>query len=527
MLSWKIAWRNLWRHKGKSLVIGIILFLGALLMTVGNSVINGARQGMEENMIARFTGHLVIKPIKQKGDEVFLGGMTALKILPDYPGIKEILKQQKFIKGFTPMTRGFATILNPNGNQGQIFVYGVNFDEYQKNFLNNIKVSEGQLLEKGVKGLIITQKIREQIFDNQNIWVVPQGLTKKETVLYRDPETYKKFNVQDVKIMKDAKEKEERGKLRTENELIVLGFGSNSFGNDIRIPVKGVFKFQNLNQIWKEASFMDIESYRDAFGHISAANQVVDLTDQQKEIMDTELEDMDDMFDGGDMVQESPVSEETIDLSLLKKKTAEAIKPVDIDKGAYNFVAIKLKKGTDLWVAQKQLQHALDAAKMPVKVLTWKKAIGTISQFMSIGQNALSIFVLFIFFVAIIIIMNTLSMAAMERVTEIGMMRAVGAQKWFISKMFMFETLSLAFTFGGAGIIIGVFVSLFVASLGIPVTSNEMLSLMFASDTFKPVITLSALISGVMQLGIVTMIAVVYPLFIARKITPLQAIARD
>ncbi len=146
---------------------------------------------------------------------------------------------------------------------------------------------------------------------------------------------------------------------------------------------------------------------------------------------------------------------------------------------------------------------------------------------MAIGQNALSVFVLFIFFVAIIIIMNTLSMAAMERVPEIGMMRAVGAQKWFISKMFLFETLSLSFTFGGAGIIIGVFVSIFVASLGIPVTSNEMLSLMFASDTFKPVITLSTLISGTIQLGIVTIIAVVYPLFIARKITPLQAIARD
>jgi len=37
----KIAWRNILRHKGKSVIIGVILFLGALIMTVGNGVISG------------------------------------------------------------------------------------------------------------------------------------------------------------------------------------------------------------------------------------------------------------------------------------------------------------------------------------------------------------------------------------------------------------------------------------------------------------------------------------------------------
>ena len=36
----KISWRNIMRHKGKSIVIRVILFLGALLMTVGNGVIS-------------------------------------------------------------------------------------------------------------------------------------------------------------------------------------------------------------------------------------------------------------------------------------------------------------------------------------------------------------------------------------------------------------------------------------------------------------------------------------------------------
>lgn len=527
MLSWKIAWRNVWRHKGKSLVIGTILFLGAFLMTVGNSVINGARQGMEVNMISRFTGHLIIEPADQKNDEVFIGGMTGLKILPDYPAIKEVLNKQPLVESFAPMTRGVATVLNPDGNPGQIFVYGVNFDHYQETFLYNIEPSEGRLLEQGAKGIIITQQIRERIMDQQGFWVVPGGLSKEETVLYKDPETFGEYDVQDPEIVENAREAADEGKLKTVDELIILGFGTHSFGNDIRIPVRGVFRFKNLNQIWKEAAFMDIESFRDAFGHISAANQVVELTEQQEEVLNADSVDMDDLFGSADIVEEASVSSESIDLSLLKETSDTVQQPVDIDQGVYNFVAVKIKGDLTLVEARQTLQKVFDEAGIPVKIVTWEDAVGTLAQFMSIGQSVLYVFVLFIFFVAIIIIMNTLSMAAMERVTEIGMMRAVGAQKWFISKMFLMETFFLAFAFGGAGMIAGVIVSLFLAGLGIPVTSSSMLSLMFASDTFNPVITPSTLISGVIQLGIVTILAVVYPLFIARKITPLEAIARD
>ena len=46
-LSSKIAWRNIWLHKNKSIVIGIILFLGAFLMTLGNGIVSGMEKGLE------------------------------------------------------------------------------------------------------------------------------------------------------------------------------------------------------------------------------------------------------------------------------------------------------------------------------------------------------------------------------------------------------------------------------------------------------------------------------------------------
>ena len=53
-LTFKIAFRNLFRHLGKSLVIGTILFVGAMFMSIGNGIIAGTENGIEENIIKHF-----------------------------------------------------------------------------------------------------------------------------------------------------------------------------------------------------------------------------------------------------------------------------------------------------------------------------------------------------------------------------------------------------------------------------------------------------------------------------------------
>jgi ABC-type lipoprotein release transport system permease subunit len=527
MLAWKIAWRNIWRHRGKSLVVGTILFLGALLMTVGNAVIKGANEGIARNLVERFAGHLVLVPAEQKEDSVLAGGMRNLKILADYPAVKAILADHEMVEAFAPMTRGLAMILNPDGDQREIFVFGINFDEYQRTFLNNLKPLEGQLLEGGRKGLIITQRTRERIFDRQKFWVVPKGLTAKETVLYRDPARFKEATVDNPETVAKAQARATAGDLKTVDELIVMGFGSNAFGRDIIVPVTGIFQFESLHHLWQDMSFMDIESFREAFGYISAAAGEVNLSAEETALLDTDTAAMDDLFGASDSVETSSEAMVEYDLDLLKAPTETSTEMIDIDQGVYNYVAVKLNVQTSISAAQAELQQALDDAGLPVRVVIWEDAVGAIAQFAAMGQAVLSVFVLFIFFVAIIVIMNTLSMAALERVTEIGMMRAIGARKGFIGRMFAMETASLSFLFGGLGILLGAGVSLVLAAMKIPVTQNEMLSLLFGSDTFKPVVSGGDLVSGVVQLAVVTLLAVLYPLIIARKISPLEAIARD
>jgi putative ABC transport system permease protein len=124
--------------------------------------------------------------------------------------------------------------------------------------------------------------------------------------------------------------------------------------------------------------------------------------------------------------------------------------------------------------------------------------------------------------------MNTLSMTAMERTEEFGMMRAVGARKGFITRMFLSETLALSAIFGGAGILIGALVAWVFHPLGISISSgdSEILELLFGGEVFQPTLGVGGVVGGVAALGVVTVLAVLYPLFVARRITPLDAINR-
>jgi ABC-type antimicrobial peptide transport system permease subunit len=102
----------------------------------------------------------------------------------------------------------------------------------------------------------------------------------------------------------------------------------------------------------------------------------------------------------------------------------------------------------------------------------------------------------------------------------------VGARKGFITRMFLSETLALSAVFGGAGILVGAMVAWVIHPLGITAGESEILELLFGGEVFQPTLGVGGVASGIVALGVVTVLAVLYPLFVARRITPLDAINR-
>ena len=209
-----------------------------------------------------------------------------------------------------------------------------------------------------------------------------------------------------------------------------------------------------------------------------------------------------------------------------KRKELTTKTGLDLETGIYNCIFVKLKDSSTLDKSVEELNAKFKQAGLEVRAATWKKATGFIGSMAVLIKGALFIFVSLLFFVAIIIIVNTLTMSAIERTTEIGMMRAVGARRSFISGMFFGETAILSVIFGGLGIILGVVIIHIIPMLNIT-TDNDLLQLMYGGDIFRPFLSFFDLLIVIVQLAAVTIITSVYPVKVANSISPLDAIARE
>lgn len=88
------------------------------------------------------------------------------------------------------------------------------------------------------------------------------------------------------------------------------------------------------------------------------------------------------------------------------------------------------------------------------------------------------------------------------------------------------ETGLLAFFFGGLGIIIGIAV-IYLLRLANITTTNEILQMVYGGEKLSPFYTWADFLLGVVQLGIVTLLSVLYPLRVVGKIIPLDAMSRE
>jgi len=301
----------------------------------------------------------------------------------------------------------------------------------------------------------------------------------------------------------------------------VEGFGEvNSTNKDV--PVLGIYKFRSLNSSLSQISFMDIETYREIFGYYTARDIVQTLPAKEQKLMDASE---DDLFGGGIYSSGAPAGS-IGDLEKSIKTETRVTRQIDFDTAAWNYVSILLKPGENLNASVARMKQLVKENNLPVKVLSWKQASGQVASTADLLQSVVVVFVVLLFIVAIIIIMNTLSMNALERTEEFGMMRAVGARKGFITRMFLAETFSLSVVFGGGGMLIGEIAAIILRRLQIGSGGNQIIELVFGGDTFRPVLGVTGAVIGIVGLLIVTILAVIYPVLVARKITPLDAINR-
>jgi ABC-type lipoprotein release transport system permease subunit len=547
-LVFKIAWRNLFRHRGQSLVIGTILFLGALLMTIGNGVVTGMDRGLRDTVVKGFTGDLVLVPDAQEQDNVFLEMMgRAVRPLYGFEKVESILKAVPEVDRYLPVGKNMAMVLNEDDGQ-PIFLYllGVDFARYAEMFPATLALKAGRMPRSGRLGLLLPTGARKEIHDHTNVWIVPAearpqghaggapdggapdgGAPGGDSLLKAPPDA----------ILRSS--------------MVLLGFNQDNSTTDIRLDVDGIFRFRSLNTIFGSFALVDIESYRQCLGYFLASERTQGRMDPRDSALFALGESgLDAQFGaeepagagipsgaGTPAGAQAPAEAEAstagpargsgiADPFSGKPRSPEGGPVTDLDRAAYNLVLVLLKTGADAAKVQEDLNKRFQREKAGVRAVGWKESLGPVGSMANLIKGALFLFTSFLFVVAVIIIINTLTMAALERTPEIGMMRAIGARKGFVSLMFLAETLVLSLCFGGLGILAGA-AAVEIVSLFRITSDNDVLQLFYGGDTFRPVLSGSDFLLALGQLALVALAAVIYPLRMARRVTPLDAVYRE
>ncbi|MBI2373134.1 MAG: FtsX-like permease family protein [Deltaproteobacteria bacterium] len=319
--------------------------------------------------------------------------------------------------------------------------------------------------------------------------------------------------------------------------ITLQSYTKAGYVKSVNLKLYGIFRFKGLerSELAGGHNLIDIMSFRDLYGFLTEkkkqeiaeirANAGVkelaakDSAAAEAELFGsaTELEAKSEQsgFD------EFADAEENLGQDV-KEKQEETFDQKAVDEGVALNAAIIFKSSEDLKTKIAHVEELFSKAGLALKVVDWQKASGIVGQFIVMIRIVLYIAISIIFLVALVIINNSMIMATMERVTEIGTMRAIGARRRFVLTLFLLETIALGLMSGGAGALGGAGVVAWIGKVGIPAQSDVMVFL-FAGPRLYPQFGAEHLVFGIMTIVLVSIASTLYPARLATTIQPVVA----
>lgn len=516
-MTLRIAFRNLREHASKTLIIGIIIAVGIMVMTIGTSLIDTATLGIERNFIENYTGNILIGGVAEGNLSLFgvqsVGGIDPTPSIPDFQRIQEHIATIPAVKYQTPQITGFAMIKkegleNPEA-RGMTFLFGIEPTTYRQVF-DKITILEGEFLKQDESGILLTQTNRENLEKSFGLPV----------------------NVGD--------------------KLLLTGFGNQ--GIRIReVEVRGFYRLLSETEGIDMSSYIDVGTLRALKGLNLGGTQEVILDKASTSLLDaTDIDALfsdeafsEDVFADAEFAQ-AELAPSFLDPLASPSQTQEerastpsevellpvpvtgegsgVMDPVTGSGGSFEFILLELRHARQTRAVVNELNAWFFEEGIAAQAMDWKGAAGPFSSTADVIRNVFNAAVLIVAFVALLIITNTLLISVMERKKEIGTMRALGARKSFVIRMFTYEILLISVLFGIIGQLMGIGVLGIISLIGFQ-AGNALVEILFAGPVLRPVIHLSTLAINLVIVIIIGVIANIYPVSVALGIEPVKAIS--
>jgi len=333
-------------------------------------------------------------------------------------------------------------------------------------------------------------------------------------------------------------------RVRIGDTLTIKAFTRSGYVQSANLKVYGTFAFKGLEKSPQAGTMnmMDLVSFRELYGFMTddRAKEIAAMraSSGAKEVSRENAES--ELFGSAPSAAPTPSPAPASEGAALDDLGAElagiagihrrdegkSYDPAQLEQGVILNAAVLLKDETKLDQTIAAIDAAGKSAGLPLKAISWQKAAGLIGQFTVLMRVVLYTAVLIIFVVALVIINNALVMATLERVREIGTLRAVGAQRRFILVMLVLESVAVGLVFGAVGTVLGAGLVGLLGKVGIA-AGNEVMMFFFSGPRLYPSLASHNLVLALAIVLVVSVVSSVYPAWIAMRISPREAMQAE
>lgn len=195
-----------------------------------------------------------------------------------------------------------------------------------------------------------------------------------------------------------------------------------------------------------------------------------------------------------------------------------------MDPNSCHEIAVLLDNNDELDLADQTVQNKLSG----LDVKTWREIMPDVSLVESSFGLTMMIFIGVILLALLFGIINTMLMAVLERTKELGMLMAIGMNKFRVFMMILLETVMLSFVGGVCGIVLGWFLNLYFGVKGIDLGAWSTAYKSMGFDTLVYTKLSWTISFEIAVMVIVTgIIAAIYPAMKALKLKPAEAVRID
>lgn len=471
-----LALRNVAKTWSKRLTFGVFFAATMALLFVGNTLFENSDRGLAATYVSSFTGQASVSASSSESFTIFgsdlplIGQYLVLPVLGEADRVRqkiaEALPQAKLVRQVTA-----AAKLEIGDYSEGVPVFGVEFQKYFEAF-PALKLTAGALPVSTSPSILLTAR-------------------------------------------QAAKISERIRKPLAVGDTIYLTFANTSFVTR-QVTVAGFYEYPASDALLDRIVLTNPDTARALDGYLYGSE--VELDQKSKDLLSSNL---DDLFAGSDSTGTSDKGLNPEELLNRVGHNSAAPAPASVE-GAWNFYVISVQGGGDTVV--RILKDALSAQKTHVR--DWRETAGGTAQIAWFLRVIFNMGLLFIAVVSCLILVNSLSLAILERTKEIGTMRALGAERGFVGGLIAWETLLVVCGMGAAGIIVG---ALAVTGLSAahPRLTNVYVASLFGASELRLTLSWSAVLGHLLLTVVLGLVSVIIPVRRAVSIQPVKAIARE